>query len=360
MNFLKSLEFIIVIGGFIALSSCESDNGGGELTKKTGVLIVNEGNFLAGNGSISFYDEEQMTITNNVVKTANDGSEIGATVQSIYIHDGVGYIICNGSDKIEFISADEFKYLANPVTDISVPRYMTTVGDKGYITCWGPFDANYGLPDSYIAVMDLSSMSIVDSLACGSGPEGIIASGNKLYVANSYETAVSVIDLSDNSTTKIDFDAAPVQLAQGTSGTIWVSLSSGWQYPADKAGIQAINTATMGKGTFIPVMNVSGPISIDSDGENIYILSVEPWDGNIPNQASEIHVYNTLTKSLRTNSLISGEDFYGLGYNGTTDKIYVTDSKAFAGPGQMYIYDATGLKLDEQVTGIGPNGTSFK
>lgn len=360
MNKLKSLLLIIVFGGLIGFSSCDSDNGEGELPKKTGVLIVNEGNFLAGNGSISFYDEELMSITNNVVKTANDGNEVGATIQSIFINDGVGYLVCNSSDKIEFISADEYKYLDNPITDISVPRYMTAVGDKGYITCWGPYDANYGLPDSYIAVMDLSSMSIIDSLECGSGPEGIVVFGNKLYIANSFETTVSVINLSDNSSTKINFDAAPQHFALDASGSIWVSLSSGWQYHPDKAGIRGIKAGTLDKGTFVAVPNALGAIAINASGENVYILSVEPWDASKPNQASEIHAYNTLTKTLATNPIISGENFYGLGYNGTTDKIYVTDSKAFAGPGQIFVYDATGMKLDEQVTSIGPNGTSFK
>lgn len=356
MNILKSLLLIIVVGGLIGFSSCDSDNGGDELPKKTGVLIVNEGNFLAGNGNISFYDEELMTITNNVVKTANDGNEVGATIQSIFINDGVGYLVCNSSDKIEFISADEYKYLDNPITDISVPRYMTTVGNKGYITCWGPYDANYGLPDSYIAVMDLAARSIIDTLECGSGPEGIIASDNKLYVANSFETTVTVVDLSDNSSTKINFDAAPQHFVPDANGNLWVSLSSGWKYPAEKAGIQEINVSSVSIGTFVALPDIKGSIAINALGENIYILTAEDH----PLTGASVHVYNTLDKSLSTNALISGDNFYGLGYNLTTDKIYVTDSKAFAGPGQVYIYDDAGVKLDEQVTSIGPNGTAFK
>ena len=354
----KSFTFLTltIISGLLILSSC--DNGGDpvEIPKKTGVLIINEGNFMAGNGSLSFYDEEMKTMTNNVVKNANDGAVIGSLVQSVYLHDGIGYLLCNDANKIEFIDQENFKFLANPVDEVNVPRYMTVVGNKGYITCWGPYDANYALSESYIAVMDLGTRAIVDTLESGSGPEGIIAVDNKLYVANSFETSVSIIDLEDNSTIKINFDAAPVHFAPDVKGNIWVSLSAGWQYPADKAGIQAISIASQEKGTFVPIANVHGAISADSSGENLYVLTAESY----PQTGTTVLAYNTLTKSLAANPIISGNNFYGLGYNLTTDKIYVADNLAFAGNGKIMVYDNEGILLDEQVSGIGPNGFVIK
>lgn len=359
MSKLRSLLTLLIIGGLLFFSSCD-EGGEVEIPQKTGVLIVNEGNFGAGNGSLSFYDEELMTITNNVVKNANDGAEIGSIIQSIYLHDDVGYLLCNDANKIEFIDQDNFKFLANPTDEVNVPRYMAVVGDMGYISCWGPYDANYGLSDSYIAVMDLGAKAIVDTLDCGSGPEGIIALNNKLYVANSFETSVSVIDLNDKSSAKINFDAAPQHFVPDALGNIWVSLASGWQYPADKAGIQAIDISSNSKGAFVAIPNLKGNIAINASGEKIYAIAIEPWDANKPNQASEIQVYNTLTKSLGTNPIISGDNFYGLGYNVTTDKIYVTDNQAFAGNGKIMVYDTDGMLLDEQVSGIGPNGFALK
>lgn len=356
MSILRSLLTLLVIGGLLIFSSCDDGGETVEIPQKTGILIVNEGNFGAGNGSLSFYDEELMTITNNVIKNANNGAVIGSLIQSIYLHDGVGYVICNDANKIEFIDQDSFKFLANPTDEINVPRYMTVIENTGYITCWGPYDANYELPDSYIAVMDLGTKAIIDTLECGSGPEGIIASNNKLYVANSFETSVSVIDLIDGSSTKINFDAAPQHLVPDASGNIWVSLSTGWQYPADKAGIQALNVATEQRGTFIPILDIKGPLAIDSKGEHIFALTAESY----PKTGTTVQEYNTLTKTLAAKPFISGDNFYGLGYNLTTDKIYVSDNQAFAGNGKIMVYDADGVLQDEQVTGIGPNGYAFK
>jgi hypothetical protein len=355
MSKVKTLFWLFVFGGILVFSSCD-DGGEVQVPKKTGIIIVNEGNFGAGNGSLSFYDEELMTISNNLIRSANGGAAIGSLVQSVYLHDGVGYILCNDANKIEFIDQESFGFLANPLDEVNVPRYMTVVGNKGYISCWGSYDANYALPDSYIAVMDLATKSIIDTLECGSGPEGIFASGNTLFVANSFETTVSVIDLSSGSSSKIEFEAAPQHFVQDAAGNLWVSLVSGWAYPAAKAGIQAINIASLEKGTFVPVLNVKGSLAIDSESENIYVLTAEAY----PKTGTTVQKYNTITKSLGTNPIVSGDNFYGIGYNITTDKLYVADNLAFSGNGKITVYNQDGTLFDEQVAGIGPNGFVLK
>ena len=69
MNKISTLMSLAVISaGLLFFTSCDNGNGGEEIPKKTGVLIVNAGNFGSGNGTISFYDEELGTISNNVIK----------------------------------------------------------------------------------------------------------------------------------------------------------------------------------------------------------------------------------------------------------------------------------------------------
>lgn len=356
-NFRKLFSFASLVA--LALFTFSCDNGGGNETPlQTGVIVVNEGNFGSANGSLSFYDEEQSSITNGVVKAANDGNEISATIQTVYTHDGTGYVVCNGADKIEFIDITNYKFLANPLTAVSQPRYMTSVNDKAYISCWGPWD-NWTLPDSYVAVMDISSKKVVDTLDCGSGAEGILAVGNKLLVANSYESSVSVIDLSSGTSQKLELEAAPQQFVIDARDSVWVSLTTSYgKFADDKAGVQVIHVNAMKAGSFVQIPSISskGAIAIDDTGNKVYALTAEAYPGT----KTEVMVVDVEHKKRSSTPLISGENFYGLACNVTTGKLYVADANAFAGNGKVLVYDNTGLKLDEQVAGIGPNGFVFK
>ena len=349
MRRLKPILTFKVLWLLVLFSSCnDNTNDPAPIPPKTGVIIVNEGNFGAGNGSISLYDEVLKTITNNVVKTANGGSEIGSLVQSIYLNDGVGYIICNSPDKVEFINESDFKFVDNPITNISQPRYMTAAGDKGYISCWGQWDlASWTLPNSYIAVIDLSSRKIVDTLQCGSGPEGIITFNNKLYVANTQEESISVIDLASKSSLKVTLESTASHLVADANGMIWVST---------KSGLQSINSTSLEPVDKIDIDDLNGKMTINSSGTSIYYLTTKPW----PETGSSVFVFKTDVKIKETSALFSGENFYGIAYNFTTDRLYVSDSKAFSGPGEIIVYDLNGKLLDSQVSSVGPNGFVFK
>ena len=358
-KFCNVKSLVVIFIGLIFFSSCDDGNGEVEIPEKTGVLIVNAGNYLGGNGSISFYDEEVENISNNIIKEANDGAVIGAGIESIYQHDGVGFLVCNAPDKIEFFSIEDYKYLANPTTNISQPRYMTAVGNKAYITCWGPWNANYTLEESYVAVMDLNSKEIIDSLDCGAGPEGIFFVGDKLFIANSFESSITVADLSNESNSKIDLDGAPQHFAIDGIGTLWVTVSTNFGvYPEDKVGLLSINTSTNSKGSFtkVPGMSEDGVMAINGTGESIYVLTAQPWPGT----ATEVFEFDTNTKMLGSEALISGENFNGIGYNQSTDKLYVADAASFAGNGKIMVYDLEGMMLDDQVTSIGPFHFMFK
>jgi DNA-binding beta-propeller fold protein YncE len=195
--------------------------------------------------------------------------------------------------------------------------------------------------------MDLNTKSIVDTLECGSGPEGIIGVGEKVYVANSFEMSVSVFNVSNNSSSKINLSALPKLFALDASGNLWVSTSS---------GLYSINTKSDQKVDSLLVTNVDGKMAIDGNGEKIYLLTAQPW----PATTTEVFVFDVKTKTVGESALISGENFYGIGYNSSSDKIYLGDSKAFAGPGAIYVYDDAGTRLDEQITSVGPNGFTFK
>ncbi|MDZ7604250.1 MAG: hypothetical protein U5K79_01400 [Cyclobacteriaceae bacterium] len=358
MKTINIFTFITAMAAILIFSSCDN-NGGDDIPKKTGVVVVNQGNFGQGNGTLSFYDEEQKTITNNILANANNGAALGSIIESIQQHDGMGHLVCNAADKIEFFDINNFKFLANPVTNINTPRYMVVSSDKAYITCYGTYDANFMLPDSYVAVMNITNKTIIDSLECGSGPEGIALFNNKIYVANSYESSVSVIEISSGNSSKIQLEAAPQHFALDENLQLWVTVTSYYgTYPADKVGLQAINTSTNTKGQFIEVPGLSddGLVAVNGSGDTFYLLTAEPWPGT----ATNVLEFHAESKSLAADPLVTGENFYGIGYNTSTDRLYVADAAGFAGNGKILVYDAEGTLIDEQVASVGPFQFMFK
>ena len=61
-------------------------------------------------------------------------------------------------------------------------------------------------------------------------------------------------------------------------------------------------------------------------GKKIYYLTSEPWPGT----NTTVFVFDTETKTSSASALITGENFYGIGFNPASNLIYVGDSKAFS------------------------------
>lgn len=319
-----------------------------------GILISNEGAFGQGNGSISYFDTDKNTVTNNLFKTVNS-LPLGDVVQSVYRGETYTYACVNASNKIEVIDSKTFESIAT-IENIPQPRYAVENNGKLYVSCWG----NGG----QVKIIDIETNSITDSIIVGSGPEGVLITNNTLYVANSggfgADSTISVIDLNDNSSTVITLDAYnPAALVLDAGGNLWALAKGNILYDAswnpighNPSKLFSINTTSNSVGKTIDLFSDKHPTKLDisKNKERLYYGSGYGFDG--------IYKINIHATSAESNAHIDGS-YYGFLINKYTDEIFALTGP-FGANGLLIRYTSEGEKIDENEVGIFPNGGASK
>jgi len=355
MKNLKRCALILLTFISITFTSCDDDHQpAGEFEK--GIFVVNEGNFLDADGTISHISADG-TVTQDLFGSVNNGLALGDVVQSMTVDGDLAYIVVNNSNKIEVVNANTF-VAAYTLIDLSLPRYFTTLNGKGYVTEWVSFS-----DPGRVSIVDLEGHSVTETITTDYGAENIVAHQDKLYVSNNFSNTVSVIDPVTEAVIKtIEVGSAPGAFVVDDQNMLWVICGGGYdeEYnPLNDGKLVQIDPAESGDASSNSVLktielgiNLTPKAAIDKaknkifyyNGKSIYAVSTS---------ATEAPSSPLLTESTATS-------FYGIGIDTANDMLYMADSKGFAGNGMVYRYTITGTAVDDVAAGRGPNGFVFR
>lgn len=346
MNWKTSVLIVLIALGTI---SCGDDEDTPKGAFETGVLVVNEGNFLAANASISHYNISTEEVTDNIFFSNNASTTLGDVAQSAYVEGDVGFIVLNNSAKVEVVDANTFTTITT--IDAMLPRYFTTYSGKGYLTEWVSFSDK-----GRVSVINLNDYSVETTIPTGFGAENIIEANGKLYVSNNFETTVSVIDPSLNEVVEsITVRNAPGGFVLDAQGDLWLACGGGFNAefaPLNNGALYKINTSDNSSTVIELGMNIPTKIAINQPKDALYFLS--------GNQVFKVATSATTAPSNPFITESTATSFYGVGVNPSTNVLYVGDSKGFQANGSVYRYNANGTSLGSFNSGIGPNGFVFK
>ncbi len=341
---------LIISLSFLIFSCQDDDNNTSNGMYSTGTFIINEGTFGAGDGSISFLNED--TLEQNIFSNTNSRL-LGDVVQSLTFYDDKGYIVVNNSNKMEVVEGATFAELAT-VTGLELPRYFIGASNnKGYISQWG----SDGVSGS-IQILDLNTYNLTGSIStAGGGPEKMELIGDKIYVSHSggfgIDSMITVIDpFNDNVIQNINTGYNPSDIKQDYNGNVWV-LSQGftdWSTGASvNARLSAFNPSDY---SMIHDFELSGNypsnLKMNEDQTKLYFL----FNGAIVEQDVDAGAL-----SLQT---IITNNFYGFGINPSNNNFWGCDAKDFASTGEIYIYNNSYTLIDSIPTGIVPRDIVFK
>jgi len=342
---MKNLVKLLILISFVTSCKKTPDVPPQNTTLSGGVFIVDEGNFMGGNGSLSFYSYDSLKVFNNLFYKAN-GRPLGDVPNSMIIKDDNAYIVVNNSGKIEVVDQSTLVSRAT-ITGLISPLNMLLINDsKAYVS---------SLYSDSIAIINLSNNTISGHINIRRTSEAMLLYGTKAFVSSWVGgNEILVIDATNDSVIdSIKVGSEPESMAADRDGMIWVLCDGGYS-PHENAKLVKIDPASRSvvKTLVFPSKN-SYPSCLRIDGlrQNLYYLD---------NGVRTLDI--TSTEIPGTTFIIqqNGEYLYKLGINPLNGDILVTNAVDFSQPGYVSVYTSKGNLITTQQAGIAPGNMWFR
>ncbi|WP_421921133.1 DUF5074 domain-containing protein [Marinifilum sp.] len=325
-----------------------------------GFFLLNEGNMGSNKATLDYFDYETGKYHKNIYADRNPGvaRELGDVGNDIQIYGDKLYAIINCSHFVEVMDVRSVKH----IKAVSIPncRYITFKGKYAYVSSYaGPVKIDPNARLGYVAKMDTTNLTVLDTCVVGYQPDEMVIVGNKLYVANSggyrvpnYDSTVSVIDLdSFKEIKKIEVGINLHRLELDKYGNIWVS-SRGDYYdtPSKTFVIDSHTDIVTDKFDLLPNSNMT------LCGDSLYIYSTE-WSYLTNSNTITYAIMNVKSKRVVTRNFIKdGTDKkikipYGLMVNPESGEFFVTDAKDYVTPGTLHCFTSDGIRKWSVTTG---------
>ncbi|MBI5471207.1 MAG: YncE family protein [Ignavibacteriae bacterium] len=352
------MRFTVLPLVLLVLVGCRNDpagpnNGQNSRPIERGVYVLNEGDFNTPNDArLSALDIDRDIVVTDLFESGNAGAHLGTVGDDMKFHNGRAYIVMSRSQNLVVMNLStlakeaEVFFPGSAVHDLLID----SVGNRLFLT---------RLFSSSVFVLNLSTLTVIDSISVGSNPQGMALANGKLFVCNSgygSDKTVSVVSTGTNDViTTLTVGDGPTQAALASDGKIWVACTgNAFATPPTTGSIFMVDPVTNTKvDSLLFSENLWGTISIGSDGY-AYVLGVT--SGNF--YGGPVHRISTLTKIIITN-FISGT-YYGLAFDNVVREIYVADVKNFSGNGEAKIYTSAGALRKTFAAQKGPAVFCFK
>ena len=341
----------IVLAGSFVLTAC--DNGKDD-PKPSGKysdvpFVVCEGNFNANEGSIDVIIDGE--VKKDIFQSENN-RPLGDVVQSMEIIGDQAFIVVNNSGKVEAVNMFTFKS-EGTCTGLSYPRYVVNRNENEIFVSNGSGDGN-----DYVYVVNKLSMQKTDSVPTGLGPNTMVVSKGKLFVANSggwgTDKTVTVIDTKTLKFEKtITVGDNPYDMDVDAQGNIIVFCKGLTEDDADWNPTVVSNSA---------IYTINGS-TLEATATKQFDHQFASYGGNLlACNGNTVYFIDDAVYSMTNNGeptkLIEGTDFYGISVNAKSDEIWVTQTP-YGASHSVSQYSANGTLVKTYKVSNQPNAVVF-
>ncbi|MBQ2209526.1 MAG: hypothetical protein II404_06135 [Prevotella sp.] len=341
------------------------------LTSDGAYVICGGNEWSAINSSVTYIDYNTSSAAQNQF-AAKNGRSLGMTANDAVVYGTKMYIVVSGENTIEVVDAKTLKSIRQiKTTELMgaekgvMPRHLAIDGGVVYVSTYGSSASDWETyttsGNGYVAAIDTTTYSLLNTYTAGSYPEGLDVYGGILYVANSdysmgSKASISAINLSSGASNEItnSIIVNPTDVAVAGNGIYVLDMGN---YADVAAGVRRVSGTT--------VTTLFDATHCSFIGSNIYACN--SIYGTIP---SEFFVYNILTGNKETFS--TGLDrFFSpnvVTADPITGRIYIAsynenaDNPGYANystNGYVAEYSQEGKLLKTYDCGVGPNAIVF-
>lgn len=312
------------------------------------LFVVNEGNFMYGNATISSYDTLKRVAQNDLFYKTN-GLPLGDVAESMTIWNSSGYIVVNNSGKIYVMDTRSGKYTGK-ITGLTSPRFIHFINEqKAYVT---------DLYAGKISIVNPATEQITGTIPCPSHPstEEMVQIGKWLFVSCwSADKTVLVLDTEkDQIIWEIATGLQPCGIVADNKGKIWVLCQSlPGNSTSNVAMLQRIdpNSYSIEKSYSFQAGAKPVKLAIDGKGENLFYLL-----GN------SVYKMDVIADQLPDKPFLSPQSklLYALGVDPFNGDVYVSDALDYQQSGVISRFSATGALVGNFKAGIIPGRFCFR
>jgi len=330
----------------------------------SGVVVVNQGNFSQGNGSLSTYDPEART----AVAAAVTG--FASTLQSALATSNRLYVTADKAGRLDRFLASSLARDGAALGELRSARYAAAGNARLYVTA--VTDTLGGFSGGSVNVLDAAATRIVKRILLPMAAEGVAVSSGKAFVALHGFGAgrdVAVIQNDILATTLTGVCDGPRSLFADGDGDVNVLCTGTTTYDANynvtgqtNGSVVVIDGTT---GTVKARADLGAPAGATNSGQDGYLDRTN--DALYVVVGRTVRVFNTDANTLSATPVATTtQDIGAVAYDADRKQLHVAlypSSNPFTAAGSVAVYDLSRSPAIVEATytvGIAPTFIAFR
>ncbi len=339
----------------LLFTACDSDSDPDPVPVTEGVLVASQGAFGADDGGLAVY-----------APMTGMAQEVYADlyVQSVAVQGDRVYL--SSLDRVDVLAAEGFARVGR-YNDVPNPRYFTFEGGRAFVTTL--FDESFS--DGGLAVLDLASGAVADTVTLGGNPDGVAVVGDRVYVANfdfgfgSTVTALNAATLDEIERIDVGCDG-PRFLFVDAQSEVVVVCTGRTTFDNDGNVVDQTNGAIVvlsgTDGAEITRADLSTQIGTASVGQDAFYASEVEELVAVDNGSRTLYRFDTASNTLGTTLDLGGDAVNAVAYDAVGDKLYVgrlDPDNPFTAEGTVTIHERDGTQTGSFGVGVVPSHIAF-